>query len=140
MLAILALTLMVVINAWNIVRRFLTGDDMAWVQEASPMLAMILYFLAYGLLAKQDRTIRIDFLVRRLPPRGRSAAAMAARLAGLLFQAILLDVAIRQAWFASLFRTTVLQWPETIFYLPLMLSAADILLTETILLTRRQMP
>jgi TRAP-type C4-dicarboxylate transport system permease small subunit len=52
----------------------------------------------------------------------------------LVFQAMVAWFAWRTARFAALFETPVLSWPEWVFYAPVAIGCADIVITEAIFL------
>ena len=130
--SIAMLVLMVAINGLEIGGRGLFQRSFTWVQEVSIIAAMWVYFFAYGLIAKDEEYIRVDVVADLLGPRARRAVTIAARIATIAFHAIVLWFAIETFRFLGLFRTTVLDWPESLFVLPILLGAADILVTETI--------
>lgn len=126
------LALMVAINGLEIVGRGLFGRSYVWVQEVSIMSAMWVYFFAYGLIAKDEEYIRVDLFATFAGPAVKVATALFARLATIAFHATVLWVGI-EAWrFLGLFRTSILDWPESLFVLPILIGAADILITELI--------
>lgn len=130
--AIAFLALMVGVNSVEIGGRGLFGRSFVWVQEISIISAMWVYFFAYGLIAKDREYIRVDFLANMMGPNTRSAMEVFARLATIGFHATVLWFGI-EAWrFLELFRTSILDWPESLFVLPILLGAADILITELI--------
>lgn len=130
--AIAFLALMVGVNSVEIGGRGLFGRSFVWVQEISIISAMWVYFFAYGLIAKDREYIRVDFLANLMGPGARAAMDVFARLATIGFHATVLWFGI-EAWrFLGLFRTSILDWPESLFVLPILLGAADILITELI--------
>ena len=133
-IALSVLALMVVINSSEIAYRFMFIGGLNWVQELSIILAMTLYFLAYALIAKDREYIRIELFARLLGPAGRRRLSIATRIAVLVFQSMLVWYAVKTARFAGLFATPVLDWPETVFFVPLAIGCADIVVTELIYL------
>jgi TRAP-type C4-dicarboxylate transport system permease small subunit len=130
--SIAALALMVAINGIEIVGRGMFGRSFVWVQEVSIMSAMWVYFFAYGLIAKDEEYIRVDLFANLAGPAAKAITAVFARLATIAFHATVLWFGI-EAWrFLGLFRTSILDWPESLFVLPILIGAADILITELI--------
>jgi TRAP-type C4-dicarboxylate transport system permease small subunit len=130
--AITLLAVMVAVNSIEIVGRGLSGGSFVWVQEISIISAMWVYFFAYGLIAKDRDYIRVDILANMMRPAARAALDVFARLATIGFHATVVWFGI-EAWrFLELFRTSILDWPESLFVLPILLGAADILITELI--------
>ena len=125
---------MVAINAAEIAHRLLFTRGINWVQELSIILAMVLYFFVYALIAKDREYIRIELFSRLFGPRVRRWLAIAIRLVVLVFQAMVAWFAFRSAQFAALFETPVLGWPEWVLLAPLAAGCADIVLTEVIYL------
>ena len=126
------LALMVAINGIEIVGRGLFGRSFVWVQEVSILSAMWVYFFAYGLIAKDEEYIRVDLFANFAGPAARIVISLFARLATIAFHATVLWFGI-EAWrFLGLFRTSILDWPESLFVLPILIGAADILITECI--------
>jgi TRAP-type C4-dicarboxylate transport system permease small subunit len=133
-IAVLVLAAMVAINSAEVLHRVIFTRGINWVQELSVILAMTLYFLTYALIAKDREYIRIDLVARVLPPRGQHVLAIAIRLVVLVFHLVLAAYAAKAVKFTAMFETPVLSWPEYVFYLPLALGCADIVVTELIYL------
>lgn len=132
--AIGMLALMVVLNGVEIIGRGGFARSFTWVQEVSIIAAMWVYFFAYGLIAKDEEYIRVDIVANLLGERARRVLTVFARLATIAFHAIVLWFAFETWQFLGLFRTSVLDWPESLFVLPILLGAADILATELVFL------
>ncbi len=134
--AMLMFTLMVAVNAVNIGMRALNLGDIQWVQEISILAAMWVYFAAYALIAKEDGYVRIEFIADALPlPVGR-ALQLFARLATIVFHSTVFVFTFWALKVVAMFETNVLQWPESLFYVPLFVGAGDIVITEVIHLVR----
>lgn len=125
---------MLAINTAEIAYRFFFTRGINWVQELSIILAMVLYFLVYSLIAKEREYIRVELFARLLGPEGRRRLSIATRLIVLVFQAMVAWFAWKTARFAALFETPVLSWPEWVFYAPVAIGCADIVVTEAIFL------
>jgi len=125
---------MLAINTAEIVHRLLFTRGINWVQELSIILAMVLYFLVYSLIAKEREYIRVELFARLLGAEGRRRLSIATRLVVLVFQAMVAWFAWKTARFAALFETPVLSWPEWVFYAPVAIGCADIVVTEAIFL------
>jgi TRAP-type C4-dicarboxylate transport system permease small subunit len=134
-IAVAVLVAMVGINTAEIIYRTVFTSGLNWVQELSLVLAMVLYFLTYALIAKNREYIRVELLSSRLAPDARRALAVTVRLVVLLFHACVAWYALRATQFAAMFELPILGWGEWVYYLPLALGSADIVLTETIFLT-----
>ena len=131
---------MVVINTAEIGYRFLYSRSLNWVQELSIVIAMTLYFLVYSLIAKDREYIRIELFTRLLAPRARERLDIAIRLLVLVFHSMVVWYALKTAKFAALFETPVLGWPEWVFYAPIAIGCADIVVTELIYLKESLWP
>jgi TRAP-type C4-dicarboxylate transport system permease small subunit len=128
---------MVVVNAANIVARAVLHSDLEWTQEVSLIGAMVIYFYSIALITKANADIRIEFLVRKLPANWQRALGIMARLAVLGFQCTVLWLAIDTLTFVRIFRTPVLEISEAVFFLPVIVGATDMVLTEVIHLTQQ---
>lgn len=133
-LAAAALVTMVLINSAEIVWRFSFSRGLNWVHELSMVIAMTLYFLVYAMIAKDREYIRIELFARALPPSGRRRLSVVIRLSVLVFHGLVAWYATRTVQFAALFETPILGWPESVFYAPLAIGCADIVVTECIYL------
>lgn len=133
-IAVLVLAAMVVINSAEIGHRVFVTRGLNWVQELSVILAMTLYFLTYTLIAKDREYIRIELIGKSLPAAGQHALAVGVRLVVMVFHLTLAWYALRAVKFNAAFETPVLSWPEYVFYAPLALGCADIVVTEAIYL------
>ncbi len=131
---------MVVINAAEIGSRFLFARSLNWVQELSIVIAMTLYFLVYSLIAKDREYIRIELFTRLFPSRLREQLDIAIRLLVLVFHVMVVWYAVKTTKFAALFETPVLGWPEAVFYVPIAIGCADIVVTELIYLREALWP
>jgi TRAP-type C4-dicarboxylate transport system permease small subunit len=128
---------MTIINAVNIASRAFFGVDFEWTQELLMICAMGLYFLSIALITKANGDIRIDAVLRVLPPGWQGAFGTLARLSALAFQCCVLWFAINTIGFVSVFRTPVLEISEAVFFVPVIAGAADMAITEAIYLTRQ---
>ena len=135
---------MVAINGLEIVGRGFFSVSFSWVQEVSILGAMWVYFFAYALIAKNEEYIRVDFAVKLMPEAWQYAIDIFARLVTILFQGLVAWFALETYRFLGLFTTSVLIWPESLFVLPILIGAVDILITELIylywVLMRRPLP
>lgn len=135
-LGVAALVLMVGSHTLEIVWRLLYSRGLSWVHEFSLIAAMVLYFLIYAEIAKKRDYVRLDLLEQRLGEPARRHVSTFIRLVVIAFHVLVAWYGVATARFAAAFDTTVLQWPETVFYVPLALGCADIVLTEIIHLWR----
>ena len=133
-IAVAVLIAMVGINSAEIIYRTAFTSGLNWVQELSLVLAMVLYFLTYALIAKNREYIRVELLSSRLEPDARRVLAVMVRLVVLLFHALVAWYALRTTQFAAMFELPILGWGEWVYYLPLTISSADIVVTESIFL------
>jgi TRAP-type C4-dicarboxylate transport system permease small subunit len=105
---------------------------------------MWIYFFAYALIAKNEEYIRVDFAVKLMPQAWQHAVDIFARLVTIFFHGMVAWFAVETYRFLGMFTTSVLIWPESLFVLPILIGAIDILITELIylywVLTRRPLP
>ena len=123
-------------NAYNIFLRTILGQGIMWHQEISIMAAFWIYFAAYSLLSKEDGFIRVEFLVDRFSRAAQRVASILIALAIIAFHVILLRLCLVTLEVVSIYETPILEWPEYIYYIPLTVGTADIVVTECILLLR----
>src|SRR5262245_45516363 len=124
--------LMVAINGMEIAGRAFFSISFSWVQEVSILAAMWVYFFAYALIAKNEEYIRVDFAVNLMPPGWQYTIDIFARLVTILFHGMVAWFAVETYKFLGLFTTSVLIWPESLFVLPILIGAIDIVITELI--------
>ena len=130
--SILMLSIMVAAHTLEITVRAAENASVSWVQEVSILAAMWVYFFAYALIAKDDQYIRVEFFTMRLRPALRWHVELFACCITVAFHATILWFGVETYKFLGLFKTSVLDWPESLFVLPLVLGAADIVVTEII--------
>jgi TRAP-type C4-dicarboxylate transport system permease small subunit len=129
--ALLAVT---AISALEVMMRAFSGTSLPWAQEVSVLAAMWVYFFAYALMAKHYDYLRVEILFGMLPRAVRRVIAPLCRMTVILFFGLVLWFGIGQFGFLSLFRTNVLEVPEYVMIIPMVLGALDIVLTEAIYL------
>lgn len=133
-IAILMFAVMLAANSYNIILRALYGTGITWHQEVSILAAFWIYFGAYALICKDDSYIRIELLVDRFAAAVQQPLLIIIRLAVIAFHAVLFVLCLKTLRIVSLYETPILQWPEYLFYIPLTVGTADIVLTECIYL------
>src|SRR5690625_1260610 len=77
-LATLALSGLILVLLANVTGRYLFASSLAWAQEAAIWLFIYIIFLGLPRAQRRERHIALTFLVDRLPPRWRAAAAILA--------------------------------------------------------------
>jgi TRAP-type C4-dicarboxylate transport system permease small subunit len=130
--AMFAIVVMTGVGALEIGARAFFSTSLPWTQEVSILAAMWVYFFAYALIAKQHEYLRVEFLVGLLPSAARKIISASVRVVVILFYGTLGWFSIRAISFLALFHTDVLEVPEYLLVIPLMLGAIDIALTEAI--------
>ena len=73
-----AMAAMALITAANVVIRYLTDVSLAFTEEYSVALMVVVALLGTGLATAAGRHIRIGYFTDMLPPRGRRAAELVA--------------------------------------------------------------
>lgn len=124
----------VAINGLEIIGRGFFSISFSWVQEVSILGAMWIYFFAYALIAKNEEYIRVDFAAKLMPEPLQYAIDIFSRLVTIFFQGMVAWFAVETYRFLGLFTTSVLVWSESLFVLPILVGAVDILITELIYL------
>lgn len=131
-----ALAVAVGVNAWNVTLRYGWSAGTIWHQEVALLAAFCIYFLAYGLIAKREAYIQIEFFVDLLPAWARRVVVLVNRLLVIGFHAamfVFCIAAIELVWNEV---TWILELPEALFFVPLTVASVDIVITEIILLER----
>lgn len=86
------------ITAANVVSRYLTNISIAFTEEYSVVLMVIVALLGTAVAAASGRHINIAYFVERLPPLARRAAEMAGLGLTMLCFGILVWYGYRLAW------------------------------------------
>lgn len=133
-IALVMFIVMLAANSYNILLRSLFEAGITWHQEISILAAFWIYFGAYALVSKDDSYIRIELVVDRLAQAVRRPLLVCIRLTIIGFHAFLFVLCLKTFHIVSLYETPILQWPEYLFYIPLTVGTADIVLTECIYL------
>lgn len=79
---------------YGIVMRSIVGQPVIWVEEISAYLIGYMTFVGIGAALHQGAHVGIDFLIERLPPRGRRAVLRAGDVLLLALAAVL----VRLSW------------------------------------------
>ena len=123
-------------NSYNIFLRTVLDLGTMWHQEISIMAAFWIYFAAYGLLSKEDGFIRVEFVVERFAPPVQYWIFVLVRLTIITFHITLFVFCIKTFKLITIYETPILQWPEYLYYIPLVVGTFDIMVTEVIYLLR----
>ena len=118
---------MVAINGLEDRRPRLLLGAFSWVQEVSILAAMWIYFFAYALIAKNEEYIRVDFVARLIcRTRGRAATTSSRGWSRSYSRGWSSVFAVETSGSSALFTTSILVWPESLFVLPILIGAVDI--------------
>ena len=132
----LALCVAVGVNAYNVVLRYGWRTGIVWHQEVALLSAFVVYFLAYGLIAKREGYIRIEAFVLLLPPSALRWLMLFNRIVVIGFHVIIFVLCLSAIDLVRIESTFILEMPEMVYFFPLALGAVDIVMTEIILLLR----
>ena len=69
-MAVVSLALLLAITLMNVVTRYLTDESLAWTEEISVFLIVVLALSGAAAVGREDRHIRIEFFLQRRGPRG----------------------------------------------------------------------
>ena len=127
---------MLVSYVWNIFLRVAFNKGTTWHQEISVLAAMWVYFAAYSLVSKENSYVRVEFIVDRLPVLASKLINWMVQFGVFAFHIIMLTMILTTFRAISILRTYLLEWPEYLYYLPLLVGTIDIILTEIIRLAR----
>jgi TRAP-type C4-dicarboxylate transport system permease small subunit len=131
-IAVVMFCVMLGANSYNIFLRTVLDQGTMWHQEVSIMAAFWIYFAAYALLSKEDGFIRVEFVVERFAPSTQYWIFVAVRLAIVTFHVTLFIFCVRTFKLIAIYETPILQWPEYLYYIPLVVGTFDIIVTEII--------
>jgi TRAP-type transport system small permease protein len=93
-----AMAAIALITAANVVTRYLTDVSLAFTEEYSVVLMVIVALIGTAVAAASGRHIRIGYFVEMLPPRGQRAAELAGTLLTILCFGMLVWYGYRLAW------------------------------------------
>jgi TRAP-type C4-dicarboxylate transport system permease small subunit len=117
-IAMLLLGVMTVLVVGQIAGRDLFGTGMAWADELARYTGLGLVYLAIPLLLQQDKHVRVDLLLNRLPPGPRRWLDRANEGLTVLFCVLFLWGGWAFMKRAAQFSTPALGMPNWLFYLP----------------------
>ena len=103
--------------------RYVLNDSLAWSDELGLVLFVWAAFLSVAIAYREDRHVRIDFLVQKFGPTGRARLSL---LVAVLSGAYLICLAV--SGFEALeivgrARTAALRWPQSVPFVAIPLSA-----------------
>jgi TRAP-type C4-dicarboxylate transport system permease small subunit len=93
-----AMAAIALITAANVATRYLSDVSLAFTEEYSVVLMVIVTLLGAAVATASGRHIRIGYFVELLPPRGQRIAELAATLLSILCFGILVWFGWRLAW------------------------------------------
>ncbi|WP_242612449.1 TRAP transporter small permease [Corticibacter populi] len=97
-LSVLILAALSLITLLNVVLRYWTHSSIAWTEEISIFLMMVLALVAGSAAAARNRHIQIDFLAERCGPRGKRWLALASALSVVLMFVLMAWLGGQLAW------------------------------------------
>jgi TRAP-type C4-dicarboxylate transport system permease small subunit len=81
-IAVASLALLLVITLANVVTRYLVDESLAWTEELSVFLMVVLGLAGASAVGRHDRHIRIEFFVNRRGPDGQDVPRRGLHLFG----------------------------------------------------------
>jgi len=84
-ISVLSLVAMVVLNAFEIVRRYFWGLSLVWVQEITVLFMVWFTFMGFSMITYAKKDIYIDFLVEKMPRPAKKTVELLTILASLVF-------------------------------------------------------
>lgn len=97
-LASLALVIIALISLGNVVTRYITGGSLAFTEELSVFLLVVLTFAGAAVALRRNGHIRIGMLERALPPGPRRALVLFQGLCGVVVLGLIVWFGGRLAW------------------------------------------
>lgn len=97
-LASLALVIIALISLGNVVTRYITGGSLAFTEELSVFLLVVLTFAGAAVALRRNGHIRIGMLERALPARARRLLVLFQGLCGVAVLGLIAWFGARLAW------------------------------------------
>lgn len=94
-ISVLSLAAMVILNTVEIVRRYVWGLSIVWVQEVTVLFLVWFTFMGFSMITYMKKDIYIDFIVDRFPNKARRIVKLLVILANILFIVLFLDCSLR---------------------------------------------
>ncbi|ERS84783.1 TRAP transporter small permease [Halomonas sp. PBN3] len=105
-LAALALVIIALISLGNVITRYITGGSLAFTEELSVFLLVVLTFAGATVALRRNGHIRIGMLERALPPGPRRALVLLQGLCGVLLLGLIVWFGAKLAWQEYRWETT----------------------------------
>lgn len=105
-LAALALVIIALISLGNVITRYITGGSLAFTEELSVFLLVVLTFAGAAVALRRNGHIRIGMLERALPPGPRRALVLLQGLCGVLLLGLIVWFGAKLAWQEYRWETT----------------------------------
>ncbi len=87
-IAVASMALLLVITLVNVATRYLTDESLAWTEELSVFLMVVLALAGASAVGRDDRHIRIEFFLNRKDPDGTQRPRRGLKLFGALATAL----------------------------------------------------
>ncbi|MBA2672319.1 TRAP transporter small permease [Ramlibacter sp.] len=87
-IAVASMALLLVITLVNVATRYLTDESLAWTEEISVFLMVVLALAGASAVGRDDRHIRIEFFLNRTLPDGTQRPRRGLKLFGALATAL----------------------------------------------------
>lgn len=105
-LAALALVIIALISLGNVITRYITGGSLAFTEELSVFLLVVLTLAGATVALRRNGHIRIGMLERALPPGPRRALVLLQGLCGVLLLGLIVWFGAKLAWQEYRWETT----------------------------------
>ena len=105
-LAALALVIIALISLGNVITRYITGGSLAFTEELSVFLLVVLTFAGAAVALRRNGHIHIGMLERALPPGPRRALVLLQGLCGVLLLGMIVWFGAKLAWQEYRWETT----------------------------------
>ncbi len=96
--AAVCMALLALITFANVILRYLTDESIAWTEEISIAVMVVMTLAAAGAAVARERHIRIDYFLERGPPGRRRLFELVGAAAVVLLFAALAVLGTRMAW------------------------------------------
>lgn len=108
--------LMAIVMGSQVIARYVFNHSLFWSEEVGRIVLVWLTFLGSTIAYKRKLHVGIDFLVRKLSPRGRRVCFVITIGVSFIFFATLVILGIKFLSVASMYKTAALGIPGTFTY------------------------
>ncbi len=122
------LAAIVVLTTIQVVGRYVLDTTPIWTEELDRMALIYLTFMGSVVALRKSQLLRLDFVVKALPPPVRRWVGVAVDMLSILVLGVVVWQGIPLLWQFWPVLSAALNWPTTFFYLPVVIGCLAMLL------------